>query len=143
MKSLKTLLAIVFLISGMNLVNAQEMSAKKYEDPTWVNMVYVKFKPMKKGPAMEIIENYFSKADENAGIDAPTAYHLAFGKYDMLVIWELEEGVETLNYEMTPDDVKWMKEMAKLTGGQDKAMAKLEEFYSYVEDWETSLARKE
>ena len=143
MKILKTLLAIVFLFGAMNLASSQEMSAKKYDNPTWVNMVYIKFKPMKKGSAMELIEQYFAKADENAGIDPPTAYHFATGNYDMLVIWEMKEGVETLNYEMTPDDVKWMKEMAKLTGGQDKAMAKLEEFYSYVEDWETSLARKE
>lgn len=92
---------------------------------------------------MNIIEEYFAKADENAGIDPPTAYHLVTGKYDMLVIWKMKEGVETLNYEMTPDDVKWMKEMAKIAGGQDKAMSKLEEFYSYVEDWETSIARKE
>lgn len=143
MRILKTLLVLLFLFSGMNLATGQEMSAKKYDNPKWVKMAYVKFKPMKKGPAMEIVGKYFMKADQAAGIKPPTVYHFATGQYDMLVVWEMEEGVETLNYEMTPDDIKWMGEMAKLTGGQDKSMAKLEEFYSYVEDWETSLARKE
>ena len=59
----------------------------------------------------------------------------------MLVIWELKEGIETLNYEMSPDDVRWMTEMGKLTGGMEQTMTKLEEFYSYVDGWETELAR--
>lgn len=143
MKSLKILLAGLFLMSTMQFASAQEMTAKKYENPNWVHMVYIKYKPMKKSPAMSVVEEYFVKADQNAGINPPTVYHFATGKYDMLVVWEMKEGVETLNYEMTPDDVKWMQEMAKIAGGQDKAMSKMEEFYSYVEDWETSIARKE
>lgn len=143
MRSLKSLLALIFIVSGMHLASAQEMTAKKYENPTWVHMVYIKFKPMKKGPAMKVVDEYFAKADQNAGIDPPTVYHFVTGQYDMMVVWEMPEGVETLNYEMTPDDVKWMEEMSKLAGGQDKAMSKMEEFYSYVEDWKTSIARKE
>ncbi len=143
MKTIKSLLLVAVFLCAIPFASAQDMEAKKYDDPTWVNMVYIKFKPMKKGPALDIVEEYFAKADENAGIDPPTAYHLATGKYDMLVIWEMPEGVETLNYEMTPDDVKWMEEMAKLAGGQGEAMSKMEEFYSYVEDWETSIARKD
>lgn len=143
MKSLKILLAGLFLMSAMQYASAQEMTAKKYENPNWVQMVYVKFKPMKKDPAMKVVEEYFVKADQNAGLNPPTVYHFATGNYDMLVVWEMKEGVETLNYEMTPDDVKWMQEMSKIAGGQDKAMSKLEEFYSYVDKWETSIARKE
>lgn len=137
-----TLAVLVFLIAG-NLSYAQELKAEKYENPEWVSISYIKFKPMKKDAAMNIVENYFVKADEDAGIDPPTTYHFNFGKYDMMVIWEMEEGLETLNYKMTPGDVKWMKSMAKVAGGQDKAMAKLDEFMSYVEVWENMMARKE
>ncbi|TBW30226.1 hypothetical protein [Gramella sp. KN1008] len=143
MRSLKSLLALIFVVSGMHLMNAQEMTAKKYDNPNWVQMVYIKFKPMKKDPAMGIIQEYFAQADKNAGIEAPTVYHFVTGDYDMLVVWEMEEGIETLNYEMTPNDAKWMNEMAKLAGGQDKAMAKMNEFFNYVEAWNNSLARKE
>lgn len=143
MKMFKTTIALlVFLIAG-NLSFAQEMKAEKYENPQWVTMASIKFKPMKKDAAMEIIHNYFAKADEDAGIDAPTAYHFVTGKYDMLVVWEMPEGVETLNYRMTPEDAKWMNSMAKIAGGQDKAMAKLDEFMTYVETWDNSIARKE
>ncbi len=140
---MKIILSVIILLFTIHFSYGQEPKAEKYENPQWVNIAHIKFKPMKKDAAMSIIDNYFVKADEDAGIKPPTAYHLAFGDYDMMVIWEMEEGVETLNYKMTPNDVKWMASMAKVAGGKDKAMAKLEEFMSYVEVWDSSLARKE
>lgn len=143
MKRFQTVLVVVIFVIASNFSFAQEMKAEKYENPEWVSISYIKFKPMKKDPAMSIIENYFVKADQDAGIDAPTTYHLSYSDYDMMVIWDMKDGVETLNYKMTPDDVEWMKSMAKIAGGQDKAMAKLEEFMSYVEDWKNTMGRRE
>ena len=143
MKAIKTIFAVSVFLFAVNFSFAQDMKAEKYENPEWVTIAKIKFKPMKKDAAMSIIENYFAKADEDAGIKPPTAFHMVGGDYDMMVIWDMEEGVETLNYKMTPDDVKWMKSMAKIAGGQDKAMAKLDEFMSYVDAWDNSLARKD
>lgn len=142
MKQLKIyLFCLSFVISGIAF--GQEMKAKKYDDPTWVSIGMIKFKAMGKSKAMKIVDDYFSKADEAAGIKSPTVYHLVGGEYDMMVVWEMSEGIETLNYETSPEDVKWFGEMTKLTGGQDKTMEKLEEFYSYVDGWESTIARKE
>lgn len=58
------------------------------------------------------------------------------------MVWELKEGVDALNYEMSPDDVKWFAELGKLTGGMDKANEKMNEFFSYVKSWKTELALK-
>ncbi|MDX1545055.1 MAG: hypothetical protein R3214_14025 [Christiangramia sp.] len=143
MRTIRTILALLFLFCSIQLVTAQAMKAEKYDNPQWVSMSYIKFKPMKQDAAMEIIENYFAKADQDAGIEAPTVYHFATGRYDMLVVWNMTEGVETLNYKTTPEDAKWMNSMAKIAGGPDKAMAKVEEFMTYVEEWENTLARKE
>ncbi len=143
MRTLRTVLAIAILFMATGFSFGQEMKAEKYEDPQWVMMAQIKFKPMKKDAAMSIVHNYFVKADEDAGIEPPTTFHMVGGDYDMIVVWDMKEGVETLNYKMTPDDVKWMQSMAKVAGGQDKAMAKLDEFMSYVDTWENSLARRE
>ncbi|MCP9198601.1 hypothetical protein MKO06_01695 [Gramella sp. GC03-9] len=143
MKCFKHLLPVLFLVISIQVGSAQEMKAEKYDNPQWVRISYIKFSPMKKDPAMEIINNYFAKADEDAGIAAPTTYHFPFGEYDMMVIWEIRDGIEELNYKMTPEDAEWMKSMAKIAGGQDKAMAKFEEFTSYIEDWKNTIARKE
>lgn len=143
MRTIKAVFGIVVFLIATSFSFGQDMKAEKYENPEWVSMSYIKFKPMKKDPAMSIIENYFVKADQDAGIKAPTVYHFVTGDYDMLVVWEMAEGVETLNYKMTPDDAKWMKSMAKIAGSQEKAMAKMDEFFSYVDSWENTLARKE
>ena len=142
MKSFKTILMMLAFLASSSFGFSQEMQAEKYENPQWVSVAYIKFKPMKKDAAMNIIQNYFVKADQDAGISPPTAYHFAFGKYDMMVIWEMKEGVETLNYKMTPDDVKWMKSMAKVAGGQEKSMEVVDEFFSYIDIWENTLARR-
>ena len=142
MKTIKTFIAVaVFLMSSS--YSFGQVEAEKYENPQWVSMSYIKFKPMKKEQAMGIIENYFAKADQDAGIEAPTVFHFVNGDYDMLVIWEMKDGVETLNYKTTPDDAKWMNSMAKIAGGSDKAMAKMEEFMGYVDAWDNAMARKE
>lgn len=143
MKTFRVCLASLVFLIGSCYCFAQEMKAEKYDNPQWVNMAYIKFKPMKKDAAMSVVENYFVKADQEAGIKPPTVFHFVTGEYDMLVIWEMPEGIETLNYKMTPDDVKWMESMANIAGGTEKAMEKLDEFSSYVDVWENTLARKE
>lgn len=143
MRTIKTVLGTLIFLMATNLSFGQEMKAEKYENPEWVTIAQIKFKPMKKDAAMNIIHNYFAKADEDAGIKPPTAFHMVGGNYDMMVVWDMEEGVETLNYKMTPNDAKWMTSMVKIAGGQDKAMGKIEEFMSYVDTWDNSVARKE
>ncbi len=143
MKQIKYFLLVFTILFSSQFLSAQEMKAKKMENPVWVKMAFIKFEPGKMEKANEIIKNYFAKADMNAGISQPTAYRMTTGSYDMIVVWELEEGVETLNYEMSPNDVKWMSEMGKIAGSQEKAMQKLDEFYSYLADWKTEIARKE
>lgn len=143
MKQFKYFFLAIAILFSSQLLSAQEMKAKKIENPVWVKMVFIKFQPGKMDKAKTLIKDYFAKADQNAGIKAPSAYHMTTGSYDMVVIWEMEEGLETLNYEMTPDDVKWIGEMSKIAGSQEMAMKKLDEFYSYLEDWKTEIARRE
>jgi len=143
MKQIKFFFLAIALLFSSQILSAQEMKAKKIDNPVWVKMAFIKFEPGKIDKAKKIINDYFAKADKNAGIPGPTAYSMSTGAYDMVVIWELEEGIETLNYEISPNDVKWIGEMSNLTGSQEKAMEKLDEFYSYLADWKTEIARKE
>ena len=143
MKTFKTAIMLcILLIIGMQGMQSQEMKVTKYDNPEWIRVGYVKFKPMMKQKAQEIIRNYFAKADKNLGRPGPMSFELASGEYDMIVMFPMEHGIETLNYEMTQEDIDWMQEMSKLAGGPDKAMEKMQEFYSYVETWESDIARR-
>lgn len=143
MKLFKLILIVcLFLFAGITSMNGQEMQVKKYDNPQWVRIGMVKFKPMMKEKAKAIINNYFVKADMALGKNGPTAFDMASGEYDMIVAFPMDQGIETLNYEMSPSDISWMKELAKLTGGPDQAMAKLQEFYDMVDKWDSDIARK-
>lgn len=143
MKTIKIFLTVLLFIAGTGYAAAQEMQAKKLENPNWVSVNFIKFKPGQKSKAEKIIEDYFAKADQNAGIDAPTVFKFSTGGYDYIVVWELDMGLDTFNYEVTPEDAKWYVEMGKLAGGMEGANEKMQEFFSYVESWRTELARKE
>ena len=143
MKTIQILFLGMILLLGSSHLNAQEMQAKKYDNLNWVRMAFVKFHPGKMAKASAIIEDYFQKADENMGGQGPTAYVMTTGDYDMIVVWEMTDGIQSMDYEMTDRDVKWIAEMGKLAGGQEKARAKMDEFYSYVSNWKTELARKQ
>lgn len=144
MKLLKILLTgLVMLFLNFNL-KAQDMQAKKHENPNWNMITFVKFKPGHKDAAVKIIDDYFVKADQNAGIDPPViVLNMVTGDYDYIISWKLKEGVESLNWEMSPDDVNWFEELGKMLGGTDKAEGKLKEFYEHVVVWKTELGRNE
>ncbi len=143
MKSAKFLVLPVLCFLCVNLCSAQDMKAKKHDNPVWMYVTFVKFKPGMKTPAVKMVDDYFVKADKNAGIKAPIVYDFNTGEYDYIVAWEMgEEGISTLDYELTPDDAKWFTEMGKITGSMENAEAKMQEFYTYVEKWQTEIARK-
>lgn len=68
MKILRFCLVLLFLSAGLTHVNAQEMQAKKIENPHWVSVNFIKFQPGKKDKAQKLIEDYFAKADQNKGL---------------------------------------------------------------------------
>lgn len=143
MKTIKTaIVALVFLLASVGTVQSQEMKVKKYDNPEWVRVGMIKFKPMMKEKAQSIINNYFVKADMALGKKGPTAFDMATGEYDMIVAFPMDQGIETLNYEMSDSDIAWIKELSKLTGGQEQAMAKLQEFYGMVDKMTSDIARK-
>ena len=143
MKPFKTiLLTCLFLGACIGSMNSQEMAVKKYDNPEWVRIGMIKFKPMMKEKAQDLINNFFVKADQAAGRKGPIAFDLATGEYDMIVAFPMEHGIETLNYEMSPSDITWMKELSKIAGGQEQAMAKLQEFYGMVDKLTSDIARK-
>lgn len=143
MKTIKILGIFLFLCFSVQQVEAQEVQATKLENPQWVQVNFVKFLPGKREMAEKIITDYFMKADNQAGNPEPTSFRMLTGDFDFILIWDLPEGLETLNYQVSPEDAKWMNAMVELSGGQEQAGQKMSEFFDYVEVWKTELARKE
>lgn len=132
----------VFFFSLPSFVNAQEMKAKKYDNPQWKTVSFLKFKSGKSDRAREIIRNYYEKAAQKASVASPTmAVDLVTGEWDMMVVWDMKGGVEEMNWEISPENVKWMNAMNEIAGGGDKAKAIMDEFSSLIDRESTSLGK--
>ena len=136
MKKLLILLTALTLVLQMkpNPVNAQdEATPKKYENVSWKTVVYVDYRPGKQQRAMEIISDYFAKASVNAGTPQPeTVIDMSTGGWDLIIIWNMKDGVESLNWEVSPDDIVWRKALNEIAGSADKAQEILDEYSSLV-----------
>ena len=56
----------------------------------------------------------------------------ATGEWNMILTWDMKEGIQELNREVRRDEVKWMTAMNEIAGSADKAKAILDEWSSLV-----------
>lgn len=116
-------------------VSAQEAEdgTIRLENVTVVEIVHVDFKPGARTRAMEIIDDYFVPASEAAGTPGPLhAYHFDTGKWDMIIVWELEGGFDDLMWYVSPDEIKWRAALSELAGGEEEGQAIWQEYISLV-----------
>ena len=110
-----------------------EIKAKKFENPQWKTIVLVDLKPGKNDRALEIIKNYFVKANEKSGVAGPSLEVWLFsGEWDYMLVWDFKEGIEEMNWETSPNEVKWLNSMNEIAGSPEKGKAILDEFASLV-----------
>lgn len=127
-----------------NTVNAQqEIKAKKFDNPQWKQIVFIKYIAGKLNRAKEIIHNYFEKASQKAGTPGPAIITMTTGEWDLMFIWEMKDGIEELNWETKPNDIKWITALNELAGGSEKAKVILDEYSSYILNETTYIGRSE
>jgi hypothetical protein len=142
MKTTILKIALITLFSSIISFGTQaQMQAKKYDNPQWKSIVFIQFKDGKMDRAREIITNYFVKAAEKAGTPQPSlATELVTGEWNMMVVWDMK-GIEEMNWQTSPNDVKWMTAMNEIAGGADKTKAIMDEWSSLIVRTTTYLGR--
>ncbi len=134
------LIVCCFILSS-TITKAQE--AKKYDNPQWKTIVYIDFEVGKQGRAQEIIKDYFVKAADKAGTPKPEyVLNMNSGEWDMILIWNMEDGIESMNWETSPNGVKWQKAFNEVCGGEEKAKAISSEYDAGVARAYSDVGRK-
>ena len=101
----------------------------------------VDYKPGKAGEAKEIIKK-FQSAAATAGTPTPLQYWFETGKYDMMIIWELEEGPADLEWSWSPNGVSWWKAFVAQEGSEEAAKSIQDEYSSLIASSTSNIARK-
>lgn len=102
------------------------IAAKKVEGVRYLTIETITAKPG--AQLWKIISEHFTPAARAAGVPVPTVYHSETGPAQTTIITPLTGGMADLEYDFAPDDVKFMAALAKQEGGQDKAMALLQQY---------------
>ena len=145
MKTLISLMATAafVLICTFNLQAQEEApKAKKYDSPEWKRVVYVDFHNGKMGTAMKIIKKYYRPASEKAGTPGPSLMAvMETGEYDLMIVWDLQDGVESLNWDVSPNNIKWAKALEEVAGSKEKAQELRDKYSACVRSSTSDLVR--
>ena len=112
---------------------AQAQEAAQAEDVTWARVTMMRFHPGKRDRAIEIIKDYYAKADQMSGVTSRVhGIHLDTGAWDVIYVFPMKGGPGDMAVRNSPDDAKWMAEMIKLSGSEEAAQKIITEFESLI-----------
>ncbi|MEN8227471.1 MAG: hypothetical protein ABFS38_04895 [Bacteroidota bacterium] len=141
MKKLSVLVLVLFVGSAI-YAQSEEVKPQKYDDVTWHSITVVDYKPGKVEEAKKIIEK-FESAAASAGTPTPVQYWFETGKYDMVIIWELQGGPVDLEWSQSPNGVKWWKAFVAQEGSEEAAQKVQDDYNSLVASSNSNIARKQ
>jgi len=140
MKKLSLLLVVMLLVTS-GVFAQEELKPAKYENVTWHRIVLVDFKPGQVSRAKEIMTQYQAAGDA-ANLKGPERYWMETGEYDMMLVWTMEGGPSDLEWDRSPNGIKWRAQIIKQLGSEE-ALKKLQQEYSSLVSSSTSyIARK-
>ena len=142
MKTAKCLIMVIAFLFFSFIPQAQEIHSDPLDSPEVYQVEYFKFFTGTDEEARRILENYFSAAHELVGLPNPVIkLELNSEDYDYMVVWELQEGEENLNWQNCPTDTNWYDAFVTVTGSEERAKELIEKYDSYVSASKTETAR--
>ena len=136
------LLTGVLIFVSVSVSAQEERVAKKYDNPEWKNVFLIDYKSGKMERAREIIREYYAPATEKAGTSGPQMVMvLHSGEYDLMVIWAMEGGIEDMNWDINPNNIKWRNALIEIAGGKEEARKIMDEYSSCINRSTNYIAR--
>lgn len=143
---MKNILFNTLALLGLVLFLIPTSSAQdgvKYDNPQWKRVVMLDFHAHKKNRAIEIIDTYFKPASEDAGTPGPEVMvDFKTGAWDRMAIWGMD-GIESMNWSVSPENQKWWAALAKRAGGEKEATALYAEYQACIARSSSELALME
>jgi hypothetical protein len=120
---------------------AEETKAHKIANASWCEVRQVDFKPGQRDAALKMIREQFMPAAESAGLPAARIFEYATGgRWDIQFVFPMTDGPSMLEWEISPEDEKWMASLASQCGGMDKAEALLDAYRELIASTDSQLA---
>ncbi|MFQ5411742.1 MAG: hypothetical protein ACE5EC_05575 [Phycisphaerae bacterium] len=138
------LAGIAILLTTVPGSNGEDVpKVSKYTDVTWYEIVHVDFFPDKHKEALDIVFDHFYPAARAAGLERARILEYATGgEWDVTYIFPMKDGPAQLEWEMSPDSVKWRSALAKRVGGDEQAKELLDHYRKMINRYESQIVRE-
>jgi hypothetical protein len=141
-RKLAIVVAIAVAFAALPVAAEEEViQAKKFDSLKWYYLVHVQFEAGKAEDAMKMIRERFAPASKAAGSKMPKVFMCHTGEWDLVMLFHLTDGIADMEWEISPENVKWFAAFAEQEGGMEEAEKVLAEYQDLIEDWDAELVR--
>lgn len=137
-------IGLMVVVTATTAARAEEHepAAKKHENVDWYRLVHVDFKPGKSGDALKLVRQHFAPAGQAAGTPGPVSSFVhESGPWDVTWVWHLSGGPSDLEWDVSPNNLKWMAALAEQEGGMEEARKRLAEYSALVSSSTSYIVR--
>lgn len=135
----------LLLGSGISMAQDSDGALKFGEandDARYVRVTFVSYKPGMAGRAYTILREHYAPAGEAAGLDGPVAIHFQTGPFDAAYHWRLENGMSDMEWQRSPNRVKFRAALVKLEGSEEAAQAVMDSYNATIARTVTTIGHR-
>lgn len=141
MKQLALLIPLLFVSVLIFSHPADEPNPAKVSDVSWHSVRLLEFETGSLDEVKKIIQK-FETASEAAGLPATSIRWFESGKYDLVVIWELDQEPIGSEWDWSPLADTWWSSFVAQEGSEEAAKQIQDHYQSLVTSTVTNIARK-
>jgi hypothetical protein len=141
MKKLALLIPLLFMSVLIFSHPPDEPNPEKLSDVSWHSIRLLEFETGSLDEVKKIIQK-FETASEAAGLSATSIRWFESGKYDLVVIWELDQEPIGSEWDWNPLADTWWNSFVAQEGSEQAAKLIQDQYQSMVTSTVTNIARK-
>ncbi len=137
-----TLVVPLLLISAIIFaLPPEEPNPANLSDVSWHSVRLVEFENGRIDEVKQIIQK-FETASASAGLPPTSVRWFESGKYDLVIIWEMDQQPTVSEWNWSPQVDKWWNSFVAQEGSEEAAKKLQDQYDSMVTSTVTNIARK-
>jgi len=112
------------------------------DDARYIRVEFVSYKPGMAGRAYQILREHYAPAGEAAGLEGPVTIHFQTGPFDAAYHWRLENGMSDMEWQRSPNRVKFRAALAELEGSEAAAQAVWDSYNATIARTVTTIGHR-
>ncbi len=141
MKKLNIILPLLLISAIIFAHPPEEPNTVKLSGVSWHSVRLVEFENGRIDEVKQIIQK-FETASASAGLPATSVRWFESGKYDLVIIWEMDQQPVVSEWNWSPQADKWWNSFVAQEGSEEAAKKLQDQYDSMVTSTVTNIARK-